>query len=162
MKKTNDKKSKKSHILQLVSFKIENEEFGIDIINIKEIITVSAITQVQNASEFIEGIINLRGKLIPVINFRTRLHLPSKEFDKNTRIIVVEKNKKTIGFIVDAVNEVLRIDTSIMEEDPEIVTSYYSNYIQSIIKHEERIIIIIDLNKVLIKAIMEIINEVEA
>jgi purine-binding chemotaxis protein CheW len=87
--------------------------------------------------------------VIPVIDLRSRLHLEKKEQDKDTRIIVVELNNNTVGFIVDAVSEVLRIPANITEAPPEMVTGYNSDFIQSVGKLEDRLLILIDLSKVL-------------
>jgi len=138
-----------SELLQLVSFKIGTEEFGVDILNVQEIIKIVQITKVPNSPVFVEGVINLRGKVIPVIDLRTRLGLQKLEHDKDTRIIVVELSKSTIGFIVDAVNEVLRIPISITEAPPEIVAGVDSEFIKSVGKLDDRLLILIDLNKIL-------------
>lgn len=140
-----------SELLQLVSFKIGTEEFGVDILNVQEIIKIVQITKVPNSPLFVEGVINLRGKVIPVIDLRTRLGLQKIEHDKDTRIIVVELSKSTIGFIVDAVNEVLRIPISITEAPPEIVAGVDSEFIKSVGKLDDRLLILIDLNKILLQ-----------
>jgi len=147
-KKTNNENSE---LLQLVSFKIGTEEFGVDILNVQEIIKIVQITKVPNSPLFVEGVINLRGKVIPVIDLRTRLGLQKIEHDKDTRIIVVELSKSTIGFIVDAVNEVLRIPISITEAPPEIVAGVDSEFIRSVGKLDDRLLILIDLNKILLQ-----------
>ena len=112
---------------------------------------MTQITKVPNSPDFVEGVINLRGRVIPVIDLRTRLHLVRKQYDKDTRIIVVEINKKTIGFIVDAVSEVLRIPTNITEAPPAIVSGIDSEFIKSVGKLEDRLLILIDLNKILLQ-----------
>lgn len=142
-------KVESSEILQLVSFKIGNEEFGVDILNVQEINKMTQITRVPNAPDFVEGVINLRGRIIPVIDLRTRLKLDKKEHDKDTRIIVVEISNKTVGFIVDAVKEVLRVPVSITEAPPEIVTGIDSEFIKSVGKLDDRLLILIDLNKII-------------
>lgn len=136
-------------ILQLVSFKIGDEEFGVDILNVQEINKMVTITKVPNSPEFVEGVINLRGRVIPIIDLRTRLKLERKTHDKDTRIIVVEISGKTIGFIVDSVQEVLRIPANITEAPPELVSGVDSEFIRSVGKLEDRLIILIDLEKVL-------------
>lgn len=142
-------KVESSEILQLVSFKIGNEEFGVDILNVQEINKMTQITRVPNAPDFVEGVINLRGRIIPVIDLRTRLKLDKKEHDKDTRIIVVEISNKTVGFIVDAVKEVLRVPVGITEAPPEIVTGIDSEFIKSVGKLDDRLLILIDLNKII-------------
>lgn len=136
-------------LLQLVSFNIDNEEFGIDILKVEEIIRVISITKIPNAPDFIEGVINLRGKVIPIIDLRTRLNRIRKEHDNNTRVIVVEVSGITVGFIVDSVKEVLRIPKNITEPPPSIVSGVNSEYITAIGKLEDRLLILLDLEKVL-------------
>ena len=149
MSKSIDDKNDSNELLQLVSFKIGNEEFGINILIVQEIIKTVQITKVPNAPVFVEGIINLRGRVIPVIDLRTRLNLEKKPQDKDTRIIVMEINTKTVGFIVDEVNEVLRIPKSITEPPPSMVTGINSEFITAVGKLEDRLITLIDLEKVL-------------
>jgi purine-binding chemotaxis protein CheW len=136
-------------LLQLVSFKIGDEEFGVDILKVQEINRMVDVTRVPNAPEYVEGVINLRGKVIPIIDLRKRLGLTQKENDKDTRIIVVELNQKVIGFIVDSVSEVLRINKSITEPPPQMVAGIESDYITAIGKLEDRLLILLDLEKIL-------------
>jgi len=140
-----------TEILQLVSFKIGDEEFGVDILKVQEINKMMQITKVPNSPEFVDGVVNLRGRIIPVIDIRARLNLPRKEHDKNTRIIVVEIEGKTIGFIVDEVNEVLRIPESITEPPPEMVAGIDSSYITAVGKLEDRLLILLELEKIFSK-----------
>jgi len=144
-----DSAFKISELLELVSFKIGNEEFAVEISNVKEIIKMLLITKVPDSPDFVEGVINLRGSVTPVINLRSRLGIERKKKDEDTRIIVVELNKKTIGFIVDEVCEVFRIPASITEAPPEMVTGCNSDFIQSVGKLEDRLLILIDLSKII-------------
>ena len=136
-------------LLQLVSFKIDDAEFGVDILRVQEINKMMELTVVPNTPDFIEGVVNLRGRIIPVINLRSRLGLNVKEYDSETRIIVVDLHDKTIGFIVDEVKEVLRIPKSITEQPPEIVSGVDAEYITAIGKLEDRLLILLDLTKIL-------------
>jgi purine-binding chemotaxis protein CheW len=136
-------------LLQLVSFKIDDAEFGVDILRVQEINKMMELTVVPNTPAFIEGVVNLRGRIIPVINLRSRLGLNVKEYDSETRIIVVDLNDKTIGFIVDEVKEVLRIPKSITEQPPEIVSGVDAEYITAIGKLKDRLLILLDLTKIL-------------
>ncbi|GJQ63592.1 MAG: chemotaxis protein CheW [Melioribacteraceae bacterium] len=137
-----------SDLLQLVSFKIEDEEFGIDILKVQEINKMLKITKVPNAPEFVDGVVNLRGRIIPVIDLRTRLGMPRKEYDNKTRIVVVELDGNTIGFIVDEVSEVLRIPRNITEPPPPMVAGINSDYITAVGKLEDKLLILLDLEKV--------------
>ena len=135
-------------ILQLVSFNVGNEEFGVDILKVQEINRIMEITEVPNSPHYIEGVVNLRGRVIPVINLRAKLGMPSIEYDNNTRIIVVELNGSIVGFIVDKVSEVLRIPKSITEAPPEMALGINTDYITSVAKVDARLLILIDLEKV--------------
>lgn len=145
-----DKQDKlKDEILQLVTFSVGNEEFGVEILKVQEINKMMQVTKIPNSPSFVEGVINLRGKVIPIINLRTKLQLPPKEIDKNTRIVVMEIQGKTVGFIVDAVSEVLRIPRSITEPPPPMVGSVSSEYIVAVGKLEDRLLILLDVDRIL-------------
>lgn len=136
-------------ILQLVSFKIGDEEFGVEILKVQEINRMLSITKVPNAPSFVEGVVNLRGKVIPIIDLRSRLNMEKKESDSKTRIVVVEIDGKIVGFIVDEVSEVLRIPRNITEPPPAVVAGIDSDYITAVGKLEDRLLILLDLDKVL-------------
>lgn len=136
-------------LIQLVSFKVGREEFGIDILKVQEINRMLKITKVPNAPDFVEGVVNLRGRIIPVIDLRKRLKIESREHDNKTRIVVVDITGNTVGFIVDEVNEVLRIPRDIIENPPELVATVDSEFITSVAKLEDRIIILLDLDNLL-------------
>ncbi len=138
-------------LLQLVTFKLGNEEFGLDIIKVKEINKMINVTSIPSAPAYIKGVINLRGNVIPVVDLRTRLTLPNKEYDQATRIIVVELEERTIGFIVDEVCEVLRIPRGITEAPPEMVGGIDSEFITAVGKLDDRLIILMDLKKLFIE-----------
>lgn len=142
-------KNESSDILQLVSFMIGNEEYVVDILFIQEINRLMQIAKVPNTPEFVEGVINLRGRVIAVINLRTKLGMCKIDYDKNTRIIVVEVKGNTVGFIVDRVNEVLRIPEHITEAPPYVVSGIDSDFIKSVGKLDDRLLILIDLEKIL-------------
>lgn len=135
-------------LLQLVTFNIGEEEYAVDILNIQGINRMVEITKVPNAPSYVEGIINLRGKVIPLIDLRKRLGIATKEYDKSTRFIVVELGNRVIGFIVDSVNEVLRISSSLTEAPPQM-TTVSTDFITAVAKYQDRLLILLDLNKVL-------------
>jgi len=136
-------------LLQLVSFKIGDEEFGVDILKVQEINRMLQVTHVPNAPAYVEGVINLRGKVIPVVDLRQRLGLERKEKDKHTRIIVMELSGKVVGFVVDAVSEVLRIPRSVTEPPPQVAGGMNADYITAVGKLEDRLLTLLDLEKVL-------------
>ncbi len=146
-----EKKIQTEEILQLVSFSIGQEEFGLDIQCIQEINRMVEYTRVPNSPDFVSGVINLRGKVIPIVDLRKRFGFPVKENDKNTRIIVVEIGETVIGFIVDAVQEVIRIPKSITEPPPPIVAGIGSEYITAVAKLENRLLILLDPERILLE-----------
>ncbi len=146
-----DTKQKHEEMLQLVSFKLGDEEFGVDIMQVQEIIRMQEITSVPNAPEFVEGVINLRGRVIPIIDLRKRFGLEEKSHDKATRIIVVKVDDLTVGLVVDEVSEVLRIPADTVEPPPPIVAGVESEYIRGVGKLEDRLLILLDLSKTLSK-----------
>jgi len=139
----------KDELLQLVSFTIGDEEFGVDILKVQEINRMLEVTRVPNVPNYVEGVINLRGKVIPIIDLRSRLGMERKEHDHNTRIVVVELCGKLAGFVVDAVREVLRIPTSVTEPPPAVFGASKHDYVTAVGKLEDRLLILLDLEKVL-------------
>jgi purine-binding chemotaxis protein CheW len=135
--------------LQLVSFNIGSEEFGVDILKVQEINRMVEITKVPQAPRYVEGVINLRGKVIPIIDLRKRFNMEIKEHDKSTRIVVVDISGNIMGMIVDAVSEVLRLPADTIEPPPELVTGINSEYIKGVAKLEDRLLIFLDLSKVI-------------
>jgi purine-binding chemotaxis protein CheW len=135
--------------IQVVSFHLDREEYGVDISQVQEIIRMVEITHVPRAPHFMEGVINLRGQLIPIIDLRTRFSMPRAEHTKSTRIIVTEIGNKRVGIVVDGVSEVLNIPMEQIEEAPEIITGPGSEYIQGVGKVNERLIILLDLTMVI-------------
>ena len=137
-------------LVQLVTFKIGEEEFGVDILRVQEIIRTMEITRVPKAPDFVEGVINLRGKVIPIIDLRKRFGMEVREHDKHTRIIVIEINNMIVGFVVDAVHEVLRIPSDTVEPPPPAVMGGIdSEYIRGVGRLDDRLLILLDLDKLL-------------
>ena len=136
-------------LLQLVTFEIGEEEFGIDILKVQEIIRTMAITKVPNSPPHVEGVINLRGKVIPVIDLRSRFMMDYRQHDNQTRIIVVDLHRMVIGFVVDGVSEVLRIQSSTVEPPPPVVSGIESEYIKGVGKLDNRLLILLDLDKLI-------------
>ena len=135
---------------QIVIFNIGKEEFGVNITEVREIIRMEQITKIPNTESFIEGVINLRGGIIVVIDLAMKLGLPDKEVDKNTRIIVIEVNDNTVGMVVDSATEVLRLKSDQIEPAPAVITEKIdSDYIEGVGILDERLLILLDLAKVL-------------
>jgi len=136
-------------LLQLVTFKVAEEEFGLDILKVQEIIRTMEITKVPRSPAFVEGVINLRGKVIPIIDLRRRFGLDTRAHDQQTRIVVLELGQLIVGFVVDSVSEVLRIPAATVEPPPPIVAGIDSEYINGVGKLPDRLLILLDLDKLL-------------
>lgn len=134
---------------QFLTFVIEYEDYGIEVKNIKEIITVCDITRVPHTPSYLKGVINLRGEIIPVIDVREKFHKEIKEYDKHTCIIVIEYEDYNLGLIVDRVKEVIFINNMKLIPPPKDKYDYYNEFIKMIGHYEEDIKLILDLNKLL-------------
>ncbi|MBE6083555.1 purine-binding chemotaxis protein CheW [Acidilutibacter cellobiosedens] len=135
---------------QYVVFKLGKEEYGIDIMNVKEIGSYKETVKVPNTPKFIDGIINYRGKVIPIINLKKRFNLENTEINADTRVIIINLNEKQIGFVVDEASQTVRLNDNEIDPAPDIISSIDRKYIIGVGKlSEERLIIIIDLEKVL-------------
>ncbi len=143
---------------QMVGFKIDNEFYGIDIMQVQEIIRMYEITMVPRTLPFIKGVVNLRGKVVPIISLRERFGIKEAEHTKDTRIVIVRIDVGLIGFIVDAMAEVIRLPERLIEPTPPTATNIESEYIRGVGKLDDNLIIILDLNKVLTKEKKEFLN----
>jgi purine-binding chemotaxis protein CheW len=135
--------------MQVVSFALGSEEYGVDISQVQEINRMVTITHVPRAPHFMEGVINLRGQLIPIIDLRTRFGMPRTEHTKNTRIVVTEIGTKRVGMVVDSVSEVLRIPVEQIEDAPDMISGIETEYIRGVGKLGDRLIILLDLGRVI-------------
>ena len=133
--------------LQLVTFEVSGEEFAVDILSVQEINRMMDMTRVPQSPPEVEGVINLRGKIIPVVDLRRRFGMSSAERTSENRIVVVEVASRVIGFVVDKVHEVLRISSAIVEPPPNMVCSIDSDFIAGVGKLEDRLLILLDLDK---------------
>lgn len=136
-------------VLQLVTFSLLSEKFGVPILDVQEIIRMTEITPVPQAPGFVEGVINLRGQIIPVVDLRKRFGLQANDQDSNTRIVVIEVHSNVLGLIVDSVSEVLRIPHDTVAPPPALVAnSIGAEYIKGISHYQDEMIILIDLKRV--------------
>lgn len=134
---------------QLVVFSLGREEFAVEVTQVREIMRMEEITRMPKSPHFVEGIINLRGQIIAVVELAKRLNLEAGERDSDTRIIVVEAEDIKVGMIVDSVSEVLRVDAEEVEPSPTLATDISSAFLQGVVKKDNRLIILLDLTKVL-------------
>lgn len=134
---------------QVVVFRLEGESYGIDIFRVNEIIRLREITPVPQTKPHIRGLVNLRGKTIPVVDLRSRFGLPAVEDKETTRIIVVESEHGHVGVVVDEVNEVLTIANDGVEETPSIVGTEATEFVRGIAQRQGHLITLLDLDKTL-------------
>jgi len=157
-----EEKKEGSEERQIVIFNLGKEEFGVNINEVREIIRMEQITKIPNTAAYIEGVINLRGGIIVVIDLAMKLGLPDKEVDNNTRIIVIEVDKNTVGMVVDSATEVLRLRANQVEPAPAVITQKIdSDYIEGVGILDERLLILLDLAKVLQAKEIEHIQQVQ-
>ena len=145
--------------LQLVTFEVADEEFAVDILKVQEINRMMSLTRVPQSPPEVEGVINLRGRIIPVLDLRKRFGLGTANRNEHNRIVVVEVHGRVLGFIVDRVHEVLRISSSIVEPAPTMVCSIDSDFIAGVGKLEDRLLILLDLGKLFGRETVEAMSE---
>ncbi|HPP52704.1 MAG TPA: chemotaxis protein CheW [Thermoguttaceae bacterium] len=141
--------SEGSGTLQLVSFHLAEEEYAVEITKVREIILLSEITRVPQTPDYVRGLINLRSTVIPVIDLRRRFGLPAGEQTAESRIMVVDVRGKTIGIVVDAVDEVLRVSRDKIAPPPPTVAGLGREYLRGLVKLEGRLLIFLDIDQIL-------------
>lgn len=147
---------------QVVVFQLARETYGVAIQWVREIITVQTVTRLPGAPAFVEGVINLRGHVIPVIDLRKRFGLEASVDPRRTRIMVVEVQPHTIGLVVDAVSEVLRLQESLIEPAGNILAGVDVAFIQGVAKLENRLIILLNLGRLLESSEVRALEKVQA
>lgn len=153
-------------VQQLVKFNIVDEAFAIEIKQIFQILKPQEIFKVPNTPPFIEGLINLRGKVMTVFNLRKRFNLPEKENDENTKILIIKMNDYLLGFTVDSVSEIVRIPEEEIVETPPSLTNFDKRFLSGVAKMGDKLILLLDLEKILTpdeeNQVREIVEEHEA
>ncbi len=134
---------------QIVAFHLSDECYGIDIAVIQEIIRRQTVTQVPRTPEDIEGIINLRGRIVPILNLRSRLGLPATDYSTKSRVIVVALEEYTVGLEVDSVIGVLRLPENTIEKPSKLIDSIDADCVRGVGKHNDQLIILLNLHHVL-------------
>ncbi|WP_354623990.1 chemotaxis protein CheW [Psychromonas sp. MME2] len=148
----NDKKIVKSvddEVFQRVTFQLENETYGVNVMQVQEILRYSEIAAVPGAPSYVLGIINLRGNVVTVIDTRSRFGLMPAEITDNTRIVIIEAEKQVIGILVDSVAEVVYLKKSEIEDAPHVGTAESAQFIQGVSNRGDGLLILVDLNKLL-------------
>jgi purine-binding chemotaxis protein CheW len=141
----------KEKAMQLVGFNIGSELFGVNILSVQEIIRTTPITPIPDSPDFIEGVINLRGNIIPVIDLRKRLNLLTEGFDRESLwIVILNVDNRVTGFIVDHVTQVLKINADVVKPAPDLVVAgLQSQYIKGVCKIDDRLLVLLDFNQIL-------------
>ncbi|MDP2167532.1 MAG: chemotaxis protein CheW [Thermodesulfovibrionales bacterium] len=147
--------------LHLVTFNL-GEEYGVLINQVQEIIRVGNMTVVPNSPAYMEGVINLRGKILPVLNLRKKLRISDEGITKSSRIVVTEVNGKVLGLLVDSVSHVMKVKGEFVEEAPDEVLEVDTDYITGVCKLPNRLVILLDLEKLLRKEKPAVMEEEEA
>ncbi|HEB93316.1 MAG TPA: chemotaxis protein CheW [Gammaproteobacteria bacterium] len=135
--------------LRWVTFRLENEKYGINVMQVQEVLRVSEIAPVPGAPDYVLGIINLRGNVVTVIDTRKRFGLIPKEMDDSTRIVIIESDDQVVGILVDSVAEVVDLRVSEMEAAPNVGTEESAKFIQGVASHDNELLILVDLNRLL-------------
>ncbi|RYV02611.1 chemotaxis protein CheW [Shewanella sp. OPT22] len=141
--------SKDDSVLQWVTFRLDNETYGINVMQVQEVLRYSEIAPVPGAPHYVLGIINLRGNVVTVIDTRARFGLPSAEVDDATRIVIIEAEKQVIGILVDSVAEVVYLKGSEIDNAPNVGTEESAKFIQGVSNRGEELLILVDLDKLL-------------
>lgn len=135
--------------VQLVTFRLGQEEFGLDVFKVHEILRYQAPTAMPRAPEFVEGVLDVRGALVPVVDLRRRFELPEPAVDDDTRIVLVDFHGERLGLVVDAVTEVLRAPETAVSPPPSYFRGLAAEFIRGIVRLEGRLVVLIDLDRIL-------------
>lgn len=136
-------------IIQLVTFRLKDETYGINVMHVQEVLRISEIAPVPGAPDYVLGIINLRGNVVTVIDTRSRFGLPSGDVTETSRIVIIEGDKQVVGILVDAVSEVVELTESQIDSAPNVGNEESSRYIQGIATVSDNLLIVVDLHKLL-------------
>jgi len=145
----NPKKSADDEVLQWVTFKLDSETYGINVMQVQEILRCSEIAPVPGAPLYVLGIINLRGNVVTVIDTRSRFGIESSEITDNSRVVIIESDNQVIGILVDSASEVVYLRASEIDVAPNVGNDESAKYIQGVSNREGELLILVDLNKLL-------------
>jgi purine-binding chemotaxis protein CheW len=134
---------------QYVTFTLDGEEYGVEVLKVQEIIGYQGFTKVPSVPSFVKGVINLRGLVVPVVDLRLKFNMDEKVYDKFTVILIMEVNGRTIGAIVDTVSDVLTLDAEDVQETPDFSSGVSVDFIAGMGRLEDKLIIMLDIEKVL-------------
>lgn len=146
---TADKNQAADQVLQWVTFRLQEETYGINVMQVQEVLRYSEIAPVPGSPDYVLGIINLRGNVVTVIDTRSRFGLPPAEVTDNTRVVIIEAEKQVIGILVDSVAEVVYLKQSEVDVAPNVGTDESARFIQGVANRDGELLILVDLNKLL-------------
>ncbi|MDP2828384.1 MAG: chemotaxis protein CheW [Sulfuricellaceae bacterium] len=143
---------------ELLTFTLGKEEYGIDILKVQEIRGYDAVTTIANTPEFIKGVINLRGTIVPIVDMRIKFNLGSVEYNQFTVVIILNVARRVVGIVVDGVSDVITLTADQLKPAPEFSTALDTQYIQGLGTVEERMIIVMDIEKLVVSGDMELVE----
>ncbi len=148
-----------TNLREFLAFKLGAEEYGIDILRVQEIRSYEAPTRIANAPEFVKGVVNLRGVIVPIIDMRLKFHLEQASYDDFTVVIVLNIGSRVVGIVVDAVSDVITLTPAQLRPVPQFNSSIASDHILAIGAVEERMLILIDIEKLMTSAEMGLVEQ---
>jgi purine-binding chemotaxis protein CheW len=146
---------------EYLTFLLGSEEYGIDILKVQEIRRYEAVTKIANTPNFIKGVVNLRGNIVPIIDLRIRFNLNSIEYNDFTVVIILNLNKRTIGIVVDGVSDVLALNTTQVNAVPDLVSSIDTQYLLGLGTVDERMLILMDIERLMSSQEMALVDAVD-
>lgn len=147
--------------LQAVVFMLNKAYYGVPILQVQEIVKMTEITELPNTPDFVQGIVNLRGKIIPIIDMRKRFGLPEEVIDENWKILILKAEDVLFGVMVDQISEVEKVPASLIEKPPKIVAGVNGKFINGIAKTENRLLILLDIAKILSDEEKELLQDID-
>jgi purine-binding chemotaxis protein CheW len=143
---------------EFLVFTLGDEEYGIDILKVQEIRGYDTVTKIANTPNFIKGVVNLRGRIVPIVDLRIKFNLENKEYDEFTVVIILNLRGRVVGIVVDGVSDVLDLPSEYIREVPELVSNIDTQYILGLVSVEELMLILIDIEKLMNSQEMDLIN----
>jgi len=144
---------------EYLTFVLGEEEYGIDILKVQEIRGYDAVTQIANTPDFIKGVVNLRGKIVPIVDLRIKFHLGKIEYNEFTVVIILNLNGRVMGIVVDGVSDVMELKEDQLRDVPSLVTNIDTKYLTGLATVEEQMLILVDIEKLMGSQEMELIDQ---
>lgn len=147
---------------EFLAFKLGKEEYGIDILKVQEIRGYDAVTRIANSPEFIKGVVNLRGIIVPIIDMRIKFHLGEPTYDQFTVVIILNVANRVVGMVVDSVSDVITLSPEQIKPAPEIGTTFEADHLMGLGTIDERMLILVNVDKLITSADMGLVDQVAA